>query len=100
STSDPLTLSLHAAFPISLLVLGLRRGGDDGWGSVFTFAVLGAAVLLLSGFLLVERRVREPMLPLSLFKIRAFTAAQVSAFAISRSEEHTSELQSLTNIVC
>jgi predicted MFS family arabinose efflux permease len=34
---------------------------------------------------LVERRSREPMLPLGLFRNRAFTGAQVAAFAISAS---------------
>ena len=68
-----------------LLVLGLLRAGENGWGSARTLAELGAAAMLLSGFLLVERRVREPMLPLSLFRVGAFTAAQVAAFAISAS---------------
>ena len=68
-----------------LLVLGLLRSSEDGWGSARTLAELGAAALLLSAFLLVERRVREPMLPLTLFRVPAFTAAQVSAFAISAS---------------
>jgi EmrB/QacA subfamily drug resistance transporter len=68
-----------------LLVLGLLRSGEDGWGSARTVVELGAAAALLFVFVLVERRVREPMLPLSLFRVRAFTAAQVSAFAISAS---------------
>src|SRR5919109_2304445 len=66
-----------------LLVLALLRGNDDHWASARTIAEFAGAAALLCTFLLVERRSRAPMLPLSLFRIRAFTGAQVSAFAIS-----------------
>jgi EmrB/QacA subfamily drug resistance transporter len=66
-----------------LLVLALLRGNDDHWSSARTIGEFAGAAALLCTFLLVERRSREPMLPLSLFRIRAFTGAQVSAFAIS-----------------
>jgi predicted MFS family arabinose efflux permease len=39
----------------------------------------------LLAFVFVERRSREPMLPLGLFRHRAFTGAQVAAFSISAS---------------
>jgi Na+/melibiose symporter-like transporter len=41
--------------------------------------------VLLAAFVAIERRVREPMLPLSLFRRRAFTGVQLSAFAVSGS---------------
>jgi EmrB/QacA subfamily drug resistance transporter len=68
-----------------LLVLGLLRGNEDGWGSAPIVAALGAAVTLLIAFVVIERKVREPMLPLHLFRSGAFTGAQISAFAISAS---------------
>jgi EmrB/QacA subfamily drug resistance transporter len=68
-----------------LLVLGLLRGNGDGWTSAPIVAELTGAVVLLAGFVVVERKVREPMLPLGHFRIRAFTGAQVAAFAISGS---------------
>jgi EmrB/QacA subfamily drug resistance transporter len=68
-----------------LLVLGLLRANDDGWASLPTVtALLGAGVLLLA-FFLIERRSRQPMLPLALFRVPSFTGAQISAFAISAS---------------
>jgi EmrB/QacA subfamily drug resistance transporter len=70
---------------LGLLVLGLLRGNEDGWTSTPIVAELGGAVLLLIAFVLVEARVREPMLPLGLFRKRSFTGAQVAAFAISAS---------------
>jgi EmrB/QacA subfamily drug resistance transporter len=68
-----------------LLVLALLRGNDDGWTSAAILAELGGAVAFLAAFITVEARVAEPMLPLGLFRIRAFTGAQVGAFAISAS---------------
>ena len=68
-----------------LLTLALLRGNDDAWSSVRTLGELAGAALCLSAFVLAEWRAREPMLPLSLFRIPAFTAAQLSAFAISAS---------------
>jgi EmrB/QacA subfamily drug resistance transporter len=68
-----------------LLVLGLLRGNEDGWTSTPIVAELAVAIALLAAFVLVERKVREPMLPLGHFRIRAFTGAQVAAFAISGS---------------
>ena len=41
--------------------------------------------MLLGAFAVVERRVARPMLPLSLFRGRAFTGVQLSAFAVSAS---------------
>jgi EmrB/QacA subfamily drug resistance transporter len=68
-----------------LLVLALLRGNQDGWGSTRILAALAGGATLLLAFVLVERRSREPMLPLGLFRNRAFTGAQVAAFTISAS---------------
>ena len=68
-----------------LLVLALLRGNEDGWGSTVIVAELTAAALLLAAFVAIEWRVREPMLPLGLFRIKEFSGAQVAAFSISAS---------------
>ena len=68
-----------------LLVLALLRSTDDGWSSARTIGELAGAALLLGAFLMIERRSRQPMLPLSLFRAPAFTGAQLSALAISAS---------------
>jgi EmrB/QacA subfamily drug resistance transporter len=68
-----------------LLVLALLRGNQEGWASTRILAELIGGGMLLLAFVLVERRVREPMLPLGLFRNRAFTGAQVAAFSISAS---------------
>ena len=68
-----------------LLVLALLRGNEDGWTSAPIVAALAGAVAFLVAFVAVEARSKEPMLPLELFRSRAFTGAQVGAFAISAS---------------
>jgi EmrB/QacA subfamily drug resistance transporter len=68
-----------------LLVLGLLRGNELGWGSATILAELGGAAALLAAFVAVQARGRMPMLPLGLFRSGAFTGAQVTAFAISGS---------------
>ena len=66
-----------------LLVLGLLRGNDDGWTSPTILSLLIGAVVMLAAFVVIERRVAEPMLPLELFRNRAFTGVQLAAFAVS-----------------
>ena len=68
-----------------LLVLAFLRGNEDGWTSAVIIAEMAGAVAFLGAFIAVEARVKEPMLPLGLFRNRSFTGAQVAAFAISAS---------------
>jgi predicted MFS family arabinose efflux permease len=68
-----------------LLVLALLRGNDVGWGSTEIVAELSASAVLIALFTLIESRVKDPMLPLGLFRIPSFTGAQIAAFSISAS---------------
>src|SRR3954471_4668480 len=68
-----------------LLVLGLLRGNDEGWGSTLIVALFAGAVALMAAFLAIESRVKEPMLPLGLFRKPAFTGVQLAAAGISAS---------------
>jgi EmrB/QacA subfamily drug resistance transporter len=70
---------------VFLLVLGLLRGNADGWTSPHIVIELITAGVLLAGFIVIEPRVAQPMLPLSLFRSRSFTAVQIAAFSISAS---------------
>ncbi len=75
-------------FSISLLllVLALLRGNEEGWGSTFIVGLLAGAAVLMGAFIAIQTRVKDPMLPLRLFRIRSFTGAQLAAFAISGSQ--------------
>jgi EmrB/QacA subfamily drug resistance transporter len=46
------------------LVYGLAHAESNGWGDSVTVAFLGAAVVLLVGFVALQRRVANPLLPL------------------------------------
>ena len=65
------------------IVWGLMRGNDLGWGSVETVATLAAGLAALVAFVLVERRVPEPMLPPRMFARRGFSAGTGSNFLFS-----------------
>lgn len=67
----------------ALLVVGLIRGNEDGWGSAHVIAALAGAALLTAVFVVVERRAEHPMLPLGLFAIPAFSGTALVAFAQS-----------------
>jgi EmrB/QacA subfamily drug resistance transporter len=68
-----------------LLIFGLIRGNPEGWGSLPIVACLGAAVLLLIAFVVIESRSRHPMLELSLFRNPAFNGVSAVAFTLSAS---------------
>src|ERR671918_349588 len=68
-----------------LLVLGLLRGNEEGWGSTLIVGLLAGAGALMALFLAIETRVKQPMLPLHLFRKPAFTGVQFAALAVSAS---------------
>jgi EmrB/QacA subfamily drug resistance transporter len=55
------------------LVWGIVRGNDQGWTSPEIMAALGLGVAVLGAFVGWERRAPAPMLPLHLFRSRAFS---------------------------
>jgi MFS family permease len=61
---------------------GIRpsAGHSTGWGTPRVLALLGVGVTLLAAFLVLERRVADPMFRLPLFRIRAFTFGTLSTF--------------------
>jgi EmrB/QacA subfamily drug resistance transporter len=65
------------------LSYGLIEGNQHGWGSAEIVSLFVAAVVLLVGFVLVERHQRLPMLDLSLFRSGAFTGANLVAMLVS-----------------
>jgi EmrB/QacA subfamily drug resistance transporter len=71
-----------ATFVVGLtgLVLGISRGGIQGWTDPIVLGGLAAAAVLLPLFILIERRHRAPMLDLTIFENRMFAAATGAAF--------------------
>ncbi|WCB95739.1 Multidrug resistance protein Stp [Baekduia alba] len=61
-----------------LLVYTLIKAPDVGWGETRTIAGLAGAVALLAVFVLNEARSANPLLPLSIFRIKGLAAADVT----------------------
>ena len=68
---------------LTLLTLGVIEGGSAGWSAAQTLGPLVVAVCALVLFLVHERRTLQPMLPLSLFANRTFSAASFVGLAIN-----------------
>ena len=65
-----------------LIVFGLLRGNDQGWGSVQILGALLGGGALLVAFLVIERWQERPMLDISLFRRPAFVGVQVATFCL------------------
>jgi EmrB/QacA subfamily drug resistance transporter len=59
------------------LVYGFIHAAEKGWTQPLTVGALALGVVLLAGFVLVEMKVPEPMMPLGIFKDRNRTASYV-----------------------
>jgi len=62
------------------IVLGLVRGNDLGWTSSQVVWSIVLGTVLLAAFVAWEFRAPAPMLPLTLFRSRGFSAANVASF--------------------
>jgi EmrB/QacA subfamily drug resistance transporter len=71
---------------LSLFLVGLTLGAIEGWGSV-QIAEMVVGVVMVGLFAFAETRVKNPMMDISLFRIKAFTAGAVANLlsSISRS---------------
>jgi MFS family permease len=84
----------NVTFALGLILImvsvtyGIRPYGSHatGWSSPRAIALLAAGAAFLVAFVAIERRVRQPMFSLPLFRIRAFTFGTLSTFlsAIAR----------------
>jgi predicted MFS family arabinose efflux permease len=63
-----------------LLVYGLVNSAQHGWGSTWSIVSFVAAAALLVGFVLIEQRSAEPLVRLSIFRVRSLTTANLSMF--------------------
>lgn len=75
----PGAVSFTAA--LTVFTYGVLRIPESGWNSPATLLLLGASLLLLAAFAVIETRVRRPMLDLSLFRYPRFVGVQFLAAA-------------------
>jgi EmrB/QacA subfamily drug resistance transporter len=60
---------------LMLAVYAIVNGNDKGWTSAQTLGLLAAAVVLMALFLAIESRVRSPLVPLRIFRLRNVATA-------------------------
>jgi EmrB/QacA subfamily drug resistance transporter len=60
---------------LMLAVYAIVHAQEMGWTSPQTLGLLGTAVLLLVAFIVIESRVKAPLMPLGLFKLRNVATA-------------------------
>ncbi len=61
-----------------LLVYALVKAPDVGWGAARTVGEIAGAIGLLVAFVVNERRTRNPLMPLSIFRIKGLAAADAT----------------------
>jgi predicted MFS family arabinose efflux permease len=62
------------------LVYGLVNSASHGWGSTWTIVSFVAAAVLLVSFVLIEQRAAEPLVRLSIFRVRSLLTANLAMF--------------------
>ena len=62
---------------LMLAVYAIVNGNEAGWTSMQTLGLLAAAAALLAIFLGIESRVRDPLMPLGLFRLRNVAVTNV-----------------------
>ncbi|MFF8671331.1 MFS transporter [Streptomyces sp. NPDC015242] len=80
-TGAPLDLpgTLLASGGLFGIVYGLVRGPVDGWTGGLVLTGLFAGTALLAGFVLYSTRAKNPMLPMRLFRSRAFSGINAAS---------------------
>jgi EmrB/QacA subfamily drug resistance transporter len=67
---------------LMFLVYGLTQSTNNGWTSGKTIGALTAAAVLIAAFVFIESRSRSPLVPLSFFRKRTPTGANIIGFGL------------------
>jgi EmrB/QacA subfamily drug resistance transporter len=65
-----------------VLVYAITQANGYGWGSVETVGFFAAAVVLLAGFVAREATASDPLMPLSIFRLRTLVGANVAGLVL------------------
>jgi EmrB/QacA subfamily drug resistance transporter len=66
-----------------VLVYAIVKAQDKGWGSLHTLGIGGIALALLVAFVVIEQRSVEPLVRLSIFRVRTVRAANVAMLFVA-----------------
>jgi EmrB/QacA subfamily drug resistance transporter len=67
---------------LALLVYAVSKAPEHGWTSGWTIARLAAAAALLVAFLVIEARVRHPLMPFDIFRVRTVAGANIAGLLL------------------
>jgi len=77
--------ALAGTVGLVLLVDAVSQAPRYGWGATRTIAVLAGAVALLTAFLVIESRAKDPLLPLPIFRLRTLAGANAAGLLLGGS---------------
>jgi EmrB/QacA subfamily drug resistance transporter len=81
---DPLGASA-VTVGLLLLVYTISNAPHLGWGSARTIGLLAASAALLIAFLVIEARIKAPLLPLRIFGLKTLAGANAVSFLLGAS---------------
>src|SRR3954467_3586452 len=65
-----------------VLVYAITQANDYGWSSAETIGLFAAAAALLAGFVGWEERASDPLMPLSIFRLRTLVGANIAGLIL------------------
>src|SRR5436853_4214249 len=68
---------------LMVLVYGMTRATQHGWGTASTIGLLAAAAALVAAFVVIEARSKAPLLPLGIFRLRTLAASNISGLLLA-----------------
>jgi EmrB/QacA subfamily drug resistance transporter len=74
---------IFVVISIGALMLALTWGNEHGWTAPDVLGLFALSLVTGVIFVMIERTAKEPLLPLALFKIPAFTTTTIASFIIS-----------------
>jgi EmrB/QacA subfamily drug resistance transporter len=69
--------SLLITAGLMLGIYAVVKSSENGWGSVRTLVPLAGGLALIGGFLVLEARLRNPIMPLRIFRVRGLLSSSV-----------------------
>jgi EmrB/QacA subfamily drug resistance transporter len=68
---------------LALLIYAIVKTQTTGWGSASTLGLGGIALVLIASFVVIESRVRAPLVRLAIFRVRALAAGDAAMFFLA-----------------
>jgi EmrB/QacA subfamily drug resistance transporter len=69
--------ALTVTLGVGVLVFGVSEATSKGWGSALVVGSLVASAVLLGSFMMIERRVAQPLVPLAIYRVHNLRIANL-----------------------